>query len=80
MPVLLNPQAMSCEEVVEDQAGEAKKRRRHKKVRFLKYCNAFQNLIEAEAQVSMLEEAYVALTQAYKDLNKSHEDYTWIVE
>ena len=46
----------------------------------MKYCNMLRNLVEVEAQVSMLEEAYAALIQAYKDLNKSHENYAEIVE
>ena len=52
---------MVNEDASQDLAGEARRSRRHKQVSFVKYCNAFWNLVTVKAQESMLAEAYAAL-------------------
>ena len=62
---------MADEKDIRGQVREARRSCKHKRDRIVKYCNAFQSLLEGDTQVNMLEEAYAALVQTYKDLNKS---------
>ena len=70
---------MSNREGVPDLAKEAKKGCGNKKASFMRKYDAFQSLIKAEVQVAMLKEAYKVLGWAYEALDKSHKDYTNLV-
>ena len=71
---------MSNGEGNQDLVQEAKKNCRYKEISLTRSYKVFQNLIQAEAQNSAVEDTYATLVQAYKALNRSHEDYVTLVE
>ena len=71
---------MSNGEGNQDLVQEAKKNCRYKEISLTRSYKVFQNLVQAEAQNSAVEDTYATLVQAYKALNRSHEDYVTLVE
>ena len=71
---------MSLEENVRHLAVEAKKELGCKKAGFTRRHSAFQSLIEAEVQESVLKGALENMGQAYEALDKAHESYLSLVD
>ena len=53
----------------------AKRDHECRKTSFTKRYNTFQNLLEANVQSCMLEEAYSVMTQVYEALDRSHDEF-----
>ena len=58
---------------------EFKKGQGYKKAGFMRWYNAFQDLVRAQVQSSTQEDTYEVMIRAYEAVNRSHQDYVEMV-